>query len=124
MLATVGLRVAQVRVIFTLPPQLCIPGINHPRVLAYVEWFNPFQVKDACTQLWTVSRSFRRGGVRDSEIIPLDYIVQSCHLVPKFGKRASPEYTQDNVLETCRVFLLNCWIDLWFYCMIRVYNQI
>ncbi|KAF9562395.1 hypothetical protein CPC08DRAFT_591998, partial [Agrocybe pediades] len=50
-----GLRAAQIRVIFKLPPQFGFYA--HP--LAYIEWFTPLGVPDRVTGLHSVTRSTR-----------------------------------------------------------------
>ncbi|KAJ7506471.1 Zn-finger domain-containing protein [Mycena galericulata] len=50
-----GLRVAQIRVIFTLPPQY--GTYTHP--LAYIEWFTPFNRPDKTSGMYTIHRSSR-----------------------------------------------------------------
>ncbi|TFK62068.1 hypothetical protein BDN72DRAFT_730315, partial [Pluteus cervinus] len=50
------LRLAQVRVIFDLPPRF--GTFSHP--LAYVEWFTPFGQPDPVTGMYEVRRSTRR----------------------------------------------------------------
>jgi hypothetical protein len=42
-----GVRVAQVRAIFTLPRQFG----TYPRALAYVEWFTPFKPPDPSSRM-------------------------------------------------------------------------
>ena len=51
-----GLQVAQVRAIFTLPPQLA--SYDHP--LVYVEWFNATCAPADVTGLYRVSRAHER----------------------------------------------------------------
>ncbi|KIJ93033.1 hypothetical protein K443DRAFT_68963, partial [Laccaria amethystina LaAM-08-1] len=50
-----GLRAAQVRTIFTLPPQFG----SYPHPLAYIEWFTPLGQPEARTGMHVVSRSTR-----------------------------------------------------------------
>ncbi|KAG1747788.1 uncharacterized protein EDB91DRAFT_1008998, partial [Suillus paluster] len=55
-LDAVGVRVAQVCVIFTLPRQF--GAYSQP--LAYIEWFTPFREADQFSGLHQVSRSTRQ----------------------------------------------------------------
>ncbi|KAG1724196.1 uncharacterized protein EDB91DRAFT_1003642, partial [Suillus paluster] len=48
-----GLRVGQVRAIFSLPRQFG----EYRRALAYVEWFTPFRARDPSSRMRQVSRS-------------------------------------------------------------------
>ncbi|EPQ52435.1 hypothetical protein GLOTRDRAFT_12960, partial [Gloeophyllum trabeum ATCC 11539] len=66
--------------------------------LAYIEWFTPFRSQDHDLHLFSVSRSTRNGRP-NAQIIPLDDIFRSCHLIPKFGTSVSPEWSSENVLE-------------------------
>ncbi|KAJ7495100.1 hypothetical protein FB451DRAFT_999355, partial [Mycena latifolia] len=50
-----GLRIAQVRAIFMLPPQYG----TYPHPLAYIEWFTPFNQPDKTSGMYTVHRSSR-----------------------------------------------------------------
>ncbi|KAJ7732884.1 hypothetical protein B0H16DRAFT_1252689, partial [Mycena metata] len=50
-----GLRPAQIRVIFNLPPQF--GTYTHP--LAYIEWFTPLNRPDPTTGMFTTHRSTR-----------------------------------------------------------------
>lgn len=69
--------------------------------------------------MWTVSRSFRSGGRRDAEIIPVERIVRSCHLVPRFGRRVSIDVSETGALEAYQLFYVNVWLDLLMYCTFR-----
>ncbi|KAI0673307.1 hypothetical protein C8Q78DRAFT_941151, partial [Trametes maxima] len=53
--------------------------------LAYVEWFTSFTAVDSATGMYVVSPSTRRHE-RNVSVIPLTYIVRSCHLIPVWGK--------------------------------------
>ncbi|KAJ7660335.1 hypothetical protein DFH06DRAFT_951086, partial [Mycena polygramma] len=50
-----GLRPAQIRVIFTLPPQFG----TYPHPLAYIEWFTPLNRPDPTSGMFTTHRSTR-----------------------------------------------------------------
>jgi hypothetical protein len=102
--------VAQLRVIFTLPEHL-----RHPRLhnkLAYVEWFTPFRAPHPDSGLFPVSRASQNNGPV-SEVIPVDSIVSSCHLIPKFGTKFHPsKWDSGNVLEECKSFFLNKYLNI------------
>ncbi len=104
-----GLRVAQVRAIFTLPEHLQAPRLA--QVLAYVEWFTPFNRPHPDTQMYSVSRSLRyREHV--PQVIPANDIVGNCHLLPKFGTAVDRGWSSATVLERCKNFSLNRFITL------------
>ncbi|KAH7905500.1 Zn-finger domain-containing protein [Hygrophoropsis aurantiaca] len=100
-----GKQVAQVRFIFTLPEHLRQP--RTPTQLAYIEWFTPFR-----------ARSYLNRAPR-SEIIPVEKIVCSCHLIPRFGTHANEEWTAENVIDTCKAFYLNRWINFYAFYHLR-----
>ncbi|KAG1897449.1 uncharacterized protein F5891DRAFT_1129914 [Suillus fuscotomentosus] len=76
-----GVRVAQVRAIFTLPHQFGA----YSRALAYVEWFTPFKPPDPSSRMQQVSRSTRQLR-RNAAVIHVDKIVRPCHLIPRMGQ--------------------------------------
>ncbi|KAG1794623.1 uncharacterized protein HD556DRAFT_1236445, partial [Suillus plorans] len=108
----VGVRVAQVRVIFTLPRQFGA----YSRALAYVEWFTPLRIPDASSGLHQVSRSTRRLH-RNAAVIHVDEIARPCHLIPKMGQFVDRGWTSTNVYELVNDFYLNTFIDLDTFCM-------
>lgn len=96
------LSVAQVRVIFQLPPEY--GRFDTP--LAYVEWYTPLQLYNPSLGMYQISRSFRNR-YRRASIIPVNQIVRSCHLIPKFGTKIGRMWNTDNVLEMADTFYLN-----------------
>ncbi|KAF8152479.1 hypothetical protein B0H34DRAFT_784587 [Crassisporium funariophilum] len=102
-----GLRVAQVRVIFNLPRQF--GEFRHP--LAYIEWFTMLGTPDRVTGMHLVKRS-TRGHRRNAEIVSVDRIVRSCHLMGKCGREVDRGWTTDNVLEEAGAFWVNPYITV------------
>jgi hypothetical protein len=106
-----GLRIAQVRVVFQLPSKilpLLFPSSEAtlPTHLAYVEWFTPIPTTpDSNSGLYKVSRLLRNGR-RVASVIPVDTIISSVHLFPRFGQNA-PTGKTFSVLETCHSFFIN-----------------
>ncbi|KAG2357128.1 hypothetical protein BDR07DRAFT_1531376 [Suillus spraguei] len=82
--AVAGLRVAQVRVIFSLPRQFG----TYTRALTYIEWFTPFRTPDPAYGMRQVSRSSRHC-CWNSAVIHVDEIIRPCHLIPKMGPSLS-----------------------------------
>ncbi|KAJ7136421.1 hypothetical protein C8R43DRAFT_1089450 [Mycena crocata] len=114
-----GYRIAQVRVVFSLPPRLAktiLPAhVVLPKYLAYVEWFSPFKSDPEPHHfMYKVSRTIKNGD-RLASIIPVDNISRSIHLLPKFGPVAPPEWRSHNVLDKCPVFFVNPWTDRHIY---------
>ncbi|KAG2108065.1 uncharacterized protein F5147DRAFT_761177 [Suillus discolor] len=98
-----GYRVAQVRVIFSIPEKhhasLFPSHILIPKHLAYVEWFSPFTgTSERNHGMHKVSRSYENGEQLVS-IISVKDIRRSVHLIPKFGRSAPRDWTSSNVLE-------------------------
>ncbi|KAJ6617454.1 hypothetical protein B0H10DRAFT_2218608 [Mycena sp. CBHHK59/15] len=71
-----GLRVAQVRAIFTLPPQF--GNYSHP--LAYIEWFTPFNQPDKISGMYILRQS-TRAHRRNAAIVSVEHIMdhRQCH---------------------------------------------
>ncbi|KAF7366470.1 hypothetical protein MSAN_00904000 [Mycena sanguinolenta] len=112
---TEGYRIAQVRVVFTLPEHLAKtvfpPGIMPPKHLAYVEWFTAFKPQPEQHHLmYKVSRTLKNGD-RLASIIPVGNIRRSIHLLPKFGPVAPSQWKSHMVLDQCSVFFANPWTD-------------
>ena len=103
----IGLRVARLKLVFTLPNTL------HPVPLrlAYIEWFRPFGVRDHTTSMFVVAPA-TRNQVSFSQVVELEDIVRSCHLIPKFGSVVSLDWTRDNVYDRCNKFFVNPFIDV------------
>ncbi|KAJ7736807.1 hypothetical protein B0H16DRAFT_1326346 [Mycena metata] len=114
-----GYRIAQVRVVFTLPPRLTktiLPStIVPPKYLAYVEWFSGFKPQpEQHHSMYKVSRVIKDGD-RYASIIPVANIRRSIHLLPKFGPVAPLHWKSHNVLDECPVFFANPWTDRHIY---------
>ncbi|KAG6912575.1 hypothetical protein DXG01_013687, partial [Tephrocybe rancida] len=109
-----GLRVAQVQAIFDLPSQFGF----HPHPLAYVEWFTPLGRPDTFTGMHTVTRSTRQRR-RNSAVVPVTQIVHGCHLMGKCGAEIDRGWTTDNVLEKAPHFLLNTYLHVDMFSVIK-----
>ena len=116
-----GYQVAQVRVIFTLPPgaNSLFATADHPRpkYFAYVQWFTPFRgpetnanMYDSNARLYKVKRVVRDGD-RLASIVPLRSIRRSVYLFPSFGAAVPAEWTSGNVLDSCSTFYVDPFSD-------------
>jgi hypothetical protein len=56
-----------------------------------------------------------QGGHRHATIIPVDTILCSVHLIPRFGPVIPPEWSSFTVLEQCSTFFINPFTDLYNY---------
>ncbi|KAN0136686.1 hypothetical protein V8E53_005456 [Lactarius tabidus] len=96
-----GHRIAQVCMVFQLPtrsiPDLFPSLATAPSHLAYVEWFSPIPATpDANSSLYKVSRVMCHGR-RQASIIPVQSIISSVHLFPRFGQQMH---------DNCDVYLM------------------
>ena len=98
----IGLKVAQVQVIFALPEEY--GTFRHP--LTYVEWFTPFHTPAQDLGMYQVSQS-THSGYRWASIIVVNQIERLVHLVPKFGRQVDRTWTVDDILELCKTFYVN-----------------
>lgn len=112
----IGRRVAQVRVVFSLPDKvrqhLFHPGTVVPRHLVYVQWFSKFpDFPDQNHRMYKVSRCVLEDKSYLASIIPLANVFRSVHLLPKFGPVAPSDWISSNVLEHCKIFYVNSYTD-------------
>lgn len=106
-----GLRVAQVRVIFSLPRQFG----EYSRALAYIEWFTPFRSPDPSSGMRQVSRSTRQFR-RNAAVIHVDEIIRPCHLILKMGQSVDTRLITGNAYEAANEFHFNDFIDGEMFC--------
>ncbi|KAJ3712985.1 hypothetical protein DFJ43DRAFT_1008331 [Lentinula guzmanii] len=114
-------RVAQVRLVFTLPENIAddlfgdVPEHDRPEYLAYIEWFTPFMaIPDANHGLYKVARCNVEGGCLAS-IVDIRRLICSVHLIPRFGPVANREWSSSTVLEDCKSFFVNMYSDRYIY---------
>ncbi|KAF8868444.1 hypothetical protein BD779DRAFT_1460797 [Infundibulicybe gibba] len=110
-----GLCVAQIRMIFLLPPQFG----TYPHPLIYVEWFTPLGIPDPLTGMYIISRSTRYHRP-NSAIISAHRIVRACHLMGKCGTSIAKEWTTNTVIEKGKKFYLNPYIHVDTFTAINV----
>jgi hypothetical protein len=80
MIKHLGLCVAQVHVIFSLPEEY--GSYKHP--LAYVDWYKPFRTPVPDLNMHQVSLSSHNHH-QCTSVIPVTDILQICHLQPHYG---------------------------------------
>ena len=109
---------AQLRAVFSIPlraQQDIFTDLEIPQHLAYVEWFTRFpNTPHSHHGMYRVSRSFK-DGIREAAIIPVNDIFRSVMLFPRFGPIAPRDWTSDNVLEECKDFYVNPYVDEHMY---------
>ena len=90
-------------------------GLRPPTFLAYVEWFSPIPATpDPKHLMYKVSRSIQ-GGQRKASIIPVDAILGSVHLLPRFGPIMPRDWTTYTVLDKCQTFYINPFANVQSY---------
>ncbi|KAF8549637.1 hypothetical protein OG21DRAFT_1478799 [Imleria badia] len=98
-----GLRAAEVRVIFRLPPHLGL--LPHP--LAYIHWFKPLCAFNEDVKMFCFGRS-TRNHLPNAAVVPVTHLVQPCHLVPRFPSGAvDPHWINRDVMTAADSFYLN-----------------
>ncbi|KAK7438195.1 hypothetical protein VKT23_018125 [Stygiomarasmius scandens] len=97
-----GLQVARVRLLFKLPPEVA----PLPKLLAFVDWYTPFQSYFKPLGMYRISNATRRR-YQHSGIIFTDSIQQTCHLLPEFGRTVNTDWTSENILDVCKTFYVN-----------------
>jgi hypothetical protein len=119
MIHDIGLRIAQIRIIFKLPAHYG----SFPHPLAYVEWFRPFTAREEVSGLFKATRSTRNRG-RHSEVVSVNAILMPCHLTPKYGSSAVDKlWTHLNVLEEGGdTFYLNHYNNLHIFDSLQVHG--
>ena len=111
-----GPWIAQVWVFFQIPnaalPKVFPPETTPPTHLVYVEWFSLLSTTpDLWHRMHRVSR-LTWHGCRCAGIIPVDSILGSIHLIPRFGYVVPQEWNSFTVLEQCEMFYVNPFNDV------------
>lgn len=123
------MRIAQVKVIFTLPQVIVRPGYTVPAPtqwpstpLAYVELYSPPTTPRKFHGMYVLSRALDVQGRRVGAVIPLQIIRQTCMLIPVFPTPKTAEAqnffatsSQENSLEVSTGFLVNNYLSLYSY---------
>jgi hypothetical protein len=109
------------RVVFQIPSKNIdevFPSLDNtpPNHLAYVEWFTPIPTTpDPKHLMYKVSRLVR-DGQRSASIIPVESILCSVHLLPRFGAVTRPsELSTFTALDRCHSFYINPFADMYHY---------
>lgn len=120
-LISLGLRVAQVRVIFKLSDDVLARLFGTTTLpfghLLYVEWFSrPAARPEKNHNMYKVKRSVDVNQ-REYAIIELTSLRRSYHLFPRFGKEKvadsdAASWTSASVLDKCDTFYINNFVDM------------
>ncbi|KAJ3898941.1 hypothetical protein F5879DRAFT_1063908 [Lentinula edodes] len=102
--------------IFSLPEDkldaMFPPNCHPPKHLAYVEWFTKFtRVPEPHSGLYRVKKQMNVDGTPAASVIPVEMILRSVHLLPKWGGAVPSGWTGENVLDLAPSFLLNIFKD-------------
>ncbi|TFK72613.1 hypothetical protein BDN72DRAFT_894595 [Pluteus cervinus] len=111
---TDGLSIARVRLIFGLPKSIG----RTPMPLAYVNWFRPLQRPSVENGMYKVSLD-KRSQYIHSGVIPITDILQTCHLIPKFGASVDDSWNPKNVLDKAASFYLNPYLRIRDFVLFR-----
>ena len=114
-----GYRVARVRTIFSLPPEIQRLRVHNRTShvhLAYVELFSSFtDTPDSRTGLYKVMPLRHRLHGTRAVVVPIAQIFRSCHLIPVSGSAIDRSLSSDNVLDRHDTFFLNSFSDHHMY---------
>ncbi|KIY44594.1 hypothetical protein FISHEDRAFT_51113 [Fistulina hepatica ATCC 64428] len=119
--------IGRVCVIFSIPvhvvSKMFSPDATIPRHLAYIEWYTALSVPDPNHGMFKVSPRYTSTGDRLATIIPIVNIIRSAHLFPRFGPVAPVAWSSSNVLDLCRTFYLNPFVDKHFYRLLLISQE-
>ncbi|THU90457.1 hypothetical protein K435DRAFT_911965 [Dendrothele bispora CBS 962.96] len=110
-------RIARIRTIFSIPTHkrlntLFPPNMIPPKHLAYVEWFTKFaRQPEPYSELYRVKLQKKSDGLPAVSVVPLDRIICSVHLYPKWGGAVPSGWTSETVLDDCTSFLVSIFKD-------------
>ncbi|KAN0091453.1 hypothetical protein V8E55_005019 [Tylopilus felleus] len=114
-----GLRVAEVRVIFRLPPHLGL----YPHLLAYVHLFKLLCTFDDNVRMFYVGHSTCHR-IPNVVVVPITSIVQPCHLVPRFPSGTlDSHWLHGGSTTAADTFFLNRYINLQTFEQYRVHGE-
>jgi hypothetical protein len=112
-----GHRIAQIRVVFKIPDAVVAQVFPHtsipkpPKHLAYAEWFSPLSAtRDTNHQMYRVTR-LMHDNKRRATVIPVESILGSVHLLPRFGPMTPHDWNSSSVLEQSNTFYVNPFSD-------------
>ena len=111
-----GLCVARVRILFKLPKVYHLTTVHS---LAYIKWYTPFGTLDAETGMFVVKLSARSHHVH-SEVIEINRIVHSMHLLPKYRRKVNPGWTSQNVADHCWAFFTSPYSNIHMFCLLKL----
>ncbi|KAJ3769430.1 hypothetical protein FB446DRAFT_812086 [Lentinula raphanica] len=109
-------RIGRIRAVFSIPSNrldtLLPANVPLPTHLVYVEWFTKFpRSPEAFSGLYRVKRNVLADGKVAASILPLESIMRSVHLFPKWGGTVPAEWTSESVLDKAPSFTLNVFKD-------------
>lgn len=113
-----GYRVGRIRLIFKLPSKACqehLPGIATPGHLAYIEWFTAFLSPNSTSGMYKIEKCCNDRNELLGEVIEVQNIRRSCHLLPVCGSTVPRDWTSSTVLDLCKEFWVNPFSDLHMY---------
>lgn len=105
-----GYRVAQVKLIF----RLLVPP-THPYYLiplALIHWFSrPLPQAEQDVKMYAVKRLEANDGSPCGGVIDLQSVARLVQLVPRFKGKVNPQVTENNIMNSNSIFLVNSFLD-------------
>jgi hypothetical protein len=114
-----GLQIARVRLLFKLPVEI-MPCESSP-LLAFVDWFTPFKKYNKSLGMFQVSYA-RKQRYQHSGIVLAESILQTCHLIPEFGRSTVTNkslWSSADVLDKCTSFFVNPYLRHYDFLLFR-----
>lgn len=106
-------RMARFRLIFELPVAATGELGQSRSPLAYVQWFTDLKATRHPSRMFEVSKVVDSEGRPVREVIPLSWIIRSCHLIPQWENDLVAPI--DSPLDVFDKFLVNDFLDVHSY---------
>ncbi len=108
----IGPHIAQVWVIFqilnaAIPQVFPSLEITMPTYLAYVEWFLALSTTSDPQHIMHKVMQLTQCRCQSAGVIPVDSIIGSTHLIPRFGHIVPQDWNSFTVLKHCDTFYIN-----------------
>ena len=112
------ISVGQIHAIFKLP----LKFQSYKGMLAYIKWFTPLHSFLKDFGMYQIQQSTHMG-CPEASIIPIEQIIQMCHLQPKFGSHIPVDWTSENALLHADTYVVNPDLQIHDFLLFHRYNQ-